>query len=273
MKFIKILIMSVFVFSLVIPNSTLAYAENSEEVREVKSDTSMIITSLESGEAVGERFYETITTSVYNDNNELKEIVMKTKTTTVNWLTNEEIESYEENKYTFENAALTSVNDEMISDQKLDDNISDFSNGGVSTMHSGGISWATYYYKSSNGGYYLKSGQMKGYIDGGISGLLLDSSAAVPNSMITKHNYLTGDQGGLVATFHARADAAQTERAEIAKATVVLGGAGIALLTPAFWAGVASGGGAAWVIIQSYNSGMADIRGNYENIQAIRVKP
>lgn len=71
--------MSVFVFSLVIPNSTLAYAENSEEVREVKSDTSMIITSLESGEAVGERFYETITTSVYNDNNELKEIVMKSK--------------------------------------------------------------------------------------------------------------------------------------------------------------------------------------------------
>ena len=77
MKYLKILISLVFASVLVIPNSIFVSAENLEEVeevKEVKSNSSMIINSLESGEAIGERFFETITTSFYNDNHDNKRI-------------------------------------------------------------------------------------------------------------------------------------------------------------------------------------------------------
>ena len=196
---------------------------------------------------------------------------MKTKTTTVNWNTGKEIESYNEDIFTFDNNSLTSVNGETTSEQQFKNNVSKFSENEFSTLsHSGGLSWATYYYSTSRGGYFLKSGKMKGLVDGGTSALMLDSSAAVPNSIITKHNYLGSDQGGLVANFQTRADAVESARLLLGVEAAFLAGAGIALLTPAFWAGVVAGAGSAFTMILTYNSAVSDIEANYQTIQAIR---
>lgn len=273
MKYLKILVSLVILISLFLPHSASASSSNSELKKEVANHSSMIINSLETGEAIGERFFDTITTSIYDDNNELKEIIMETKTTTVNWITGEETETNDTDRYIFDNGSLSSVNGVETSDQQFSDSLTDFSQSGVSTLaHSGGLSYATYYSQSSRGGYFLNSGKMAGFVDAGFNGLLLDPKAAVPGTMITKHNYLQGNQGGLVSSFQIRADAVSSARLELLGAAAVLSGSGIALLTPAFWAGVASGGGAAWLMIKVYNSAMADIDAAYEIIKKIQTQ-
>ncbi|WP_226675711.1 hypothetical protein [Rossellomorea aquimaris] len=117
---------------------------------------------------------------------------------------------------------------------------------------SGGLSWITYYYTSSRGGYNLKAGKMTG---SSLNYLMLDSSAVQSGSMRYKHNYLQGSQGGLVASFMQRADSISGARSElITEAAALTAALGVAVLTLATVIGaIGAAGSAGLIAARMYN--------------------
>lgn len=140
---------------------------------------------------------------------------------------------------------------------------------------SGGLSWVTYYYSSSRGGYFLKAGKMKGFLSGGLDAFMMDSSAVVSGSVITKHNYLQSDQGGLVSSFMSRADSVSSARKSLlVDAAALMGALGIAVLTVATIVGALTAAGAAGALaVRMYNTSDAahgDIQVAYNLVTQIR---
>lgn len=140
---------------------------------------------------------------------------------------------------------------------------------------SGGLSWITYYYSSSRGGYFLKAGKMKGFLSGGLDAFMMDSSAVVSGSVITKHNYLQSDQGGLVSSFMSRADSISSARKSLLVDAAALAGAlGVAVLTVTTIIGALTAAGAAGALaVRMYNTSDAahgDIKRAYELVTQIR---
>lgn len=143
---------------------------------------------------------------------------------------------------------------------------------------SGGVPNITHYSKSSRGGYFLDSGKIKGYVAGGLESFGLDPRAAVANSVITKHNYLVSDQGGLVSSFMNRADQIASARVEIAiEMTALLVSLGVAVITVPTIIATAAGIGAtvaaaaiAARMVSMSTGGHNNIEKAYEINQSIR---
>ncbi|WP_170005870.1 hypothetical protein [Bacillus fonticola] len=147
-----------------------------------------------------------------------------------------------------------------------------------SIQSSGGLEWVTHYYSSYQGGYYLEAHEMEGYFTGTLHSFMLDSDAVVPDSGITKHNYLTSDQGGLVAQFMSRADSISSARTELSiEATALMGALGVGVLTIGTVIGALTAAGAAGAIAARMysvsSSAHTDIERAYEIVQSIRNQP
>lgn len=267
------------------------------------------INSIETGDEVGLKSYEVVTTQK-ND-----EVIINTKITTQNYATGEKDVKYDKSTITYKSDKIISINGEEINgieqekiaslsknDQekiqplaeklKLDiinydeyveeirnldlDMVKDIDqNDLVSSMARGGLSWITHYSKNSNGKYTLKAGKMKGYTTGGLNSFMLDPKAAVSGSIITRTNTLTSNQGGLVSSFINKADSISSARAELAiEAAALMGLLGVAVLTvPTILGAITASGSAALVAARMYSvsSGAhTDIKNAYEYARAIK---
>lgn len=141
----------------------------------------------------------------------------------------------------------------------------------------GGLSYVTYYSKSSKGGYNLQAAQMYNKNQKGIAAIMLDYDAVKPNTMRYKHNYLNSHQGGLVSSFLIRADNVSSARTELLiLGASLIGSLGVTVLTAATIAGAIVGTGTAAGIATRMmivsNNGHNDIVKAYDLIKIINTQ-
>lgn len=123
-----------------------------------------------------------------------------------------------------------------------------------SVMSTGGLSWVTYYYKSSRGGYWIKAKSMKNHFNGGLNAFMLDPKAAT-GTFVNKHTYLTSSQGGLLSSFMSRADSIRSARTELnIEVTALMGALGLAVITvPTIIGTIGTTGAAAAIAARMYS--------------------
>jgi hypothetical protein len=146
---------------------------------------------------------------------------------------------------------------------------------GITATSYGGLSWITNYESSDRAGYWLRAGKMNGFFDSAFNSFMLDSSAVVSGSMISKHNRLSSDQGGLVSSFMIRADAIKTARTELLVDLAALSASlGYAVLTvPSVWGAIIAGGAAGGIAIRMWivsSDAHDDIAKAYELVTNIK---
>ncbi|MGG6431578.1 hypothetical protein ACPF7I_08030 [Anoxybacillus sp. D401a] len=295
-------------------------AKEKRSNRELFYTSVMPVYSMENGEKVGQKSFET-SVKIENKTNDTEEVIVSTKIIAEDFQSGEVCEEYSTQTYTFKKNRLVRINnknieledeftfilseedfkkikpiaqkfrqgiltyDKYIEEiEKLSLDINKHSNqqlfheqNSITSTSSGGLSWVTYYYKSSRGGYWLRAAKMKGYWEGGLNAFMLDSSAVVSGTTISKHNYLQGSQGGLVSSFMTRADAISSARSTLLiEAAALMGALGVAVLTVSTIFGALTATGSAAVIaanmISVSNSAHADIQRAYELATVIKSK-
>lgn len=102
----------------------------------------------------------------------------------------------------------------------------------------------------------MKAGKMKGFLSGGLDAFLLDSTAVTSSSVVSKHSYLTSNDGGKVSSFMIRTDSVKSARNSLLIDAAALAGAlGVGLLTVATIVGAITAAGAVEVLaIRMYNT-------------------